>query len=773
MAAKQTQTKTPPPAVPQATGNAVKTAADETIVPQGNYAETVTVREKVAHLALDSYRKYQQQLKEAKKAGTNVAFPFTWAHDPDVCAVAAFAAKVSWQVCAAIDTGLITANQAFADAWALYSAENAGYKQQRHASGSLKRPNSRVRTLNLKFYDEQLPFGFDDLRARVALLDPKEWEVFVAKHDSDTDTTSDFWLPANKKTHYHLVIRRTDNGRFKILPVLDMLGIYYRVMPQDRGYIVSPTGAKAWVPFPDLELWCRGGVTTCGDFCSAVLYLTHETQRARMDGKYQYDFEGPEQHLWTNVSRDRYMSVRDGALASREGTKATTREMMHLDTVARDLGRRLGNFDFWADNLDWKFRTNAKFSQLRKSYDVGVKEAVERLNASGILRTCVFIQGPPGVGKTYAVHQALLALGLAEAEIYEPTATGTGKYDELAPYHKAIALDDNSGSAILPMTDNYPCRVYRRGSGDRYWLGSYYVATSNLCFHDWAAPSVLRQAPKAKPSSTSVVGRLNVVDGESDEDEALMDAALSRFYLVRVVPHGDTRPPTVSVDVRCRRGTSADIAARDAAFDAFLRVFRRSITEKWLLDHGCSAEDMAAYLRFVDAAAAVDGVVRSPELHLGAEVSVAASPTPQDPHALIVTTFPPKTAGPGTSLAFGLDDGAHDVTVTFAHPVAAVDADSRQAARDYLAALDEVPTCLASCAVEVLSDMAPSRLRVIGYVLPTAGTWTDTIAFAPPGCVDDPPAPDMARADVQWLGRLASRMVFPAVVTRVMAEVAA
>lgn len=270
-------------------------------------------------------------------------------------------------------------------------------------------------------------------------------------------------------------------------------------------------------------------------------------------------------------------------------------EMMHLDEVARELGRRLGNFDAWFDPLDWKFRTNAKAKYLRKSYDVGVKEAVERLQASGILRTCVFIQGPPGIGKTYAVHQALLALGLAEDEIYTPTATGTGKYDELMPYHKAVALDDNAGSSILPMTDNYPCKVYRRGSGDRWWLGSHYVATSNLSFAEWAGPSVMHQAPR---DSGSVRGRLAPV--VTDADKPLMDAAISRFYILRVIPHGDDRPPTVLVEYRCRRGTPADIAARDAVFDRFIRAFRRSITEKWLVDHGYSAEDRATYLFLVD-----------------------------------------------------------------------------------------------------------------------------------------------------------------------------
>lgn len=602
MAAKKT--KTPPPAGPQTTGNTgAKPAGDRDIVPQDNYVTTITARETRARNALESYRKYQRQVKDAKKAGKSVAFPFDWKQSPDACAIACFAAKTSWQVCDSIDHNLITANQAFADAWALFSAENASYRQRRHVGGSLKRPNDRVRTLNLKFYDEQLPGGFDALRSVVESLDPKEWEAFVAVHDSDDDTTSDFWLPATMKTHYHLVIRRPDEGRFKILPTLAMLGIRYRVMPQDRGYIFGNNGKPAWVPFPDLELWCRGGVTTCGDFCSAVLYLTHETQRARMDGKYQYDFEGPEKHLWTNVSRDRYMSVRDGALASREGTKATTREMMHLDEVARELGRRLGNFDAWFDSLDWKFRTNAKAKYLRKSYDVGVKEAVERLQASGILRTCVFIQGPPGIGKTYAVHQALLALGLAEGEIYTPTATGTGKYDELMPYHKAVALDDNAGSSILPMTDNYPCKVYRRGSGDRWWLGSHYVATSNLSFHDWAAPSVTGRVPKANPSSYSflpAVYQREIMRLEEKGGQDLMQAAASRFYLVSVIPHGDDRPPTVLVDSRCRRGTPTEVAARDAVFDRFIRAFRRSITEKWLVDHGYSAEDMATYLFLVD-----------------------------------------------------------------------------------------------------------------------------------------------------------------------------
>ncbi|RHD71606.1 hypothetical protein DW781_10435 [Olsenella sp. AM30-3LB] len=761
------------------------------IIPQGDkdgtYADTLTSRKGRAGSALNVYLMCMRKASGDKRLcaytpPVDVTHPgaFTaddWQHHPSLCAVACFASKSSWLVCDAIDKRYITANEAFSDAWAFFAHQDAAYKRKHNPGGALHYPRDQVRTLAVKFYDEQIPGGADALKALVTAFDPK-WEVFLFEHDMDKDANSDFWLPACKKRHYHLYVRLKSGERFKILPTLLKLGIYFRVLPRDRGYIVGPNG-KAFIPFPDLELWCKGGVTTCGDFCSAVLYGTHETAKAQREGKYQYAYEGDDRRMWTNVSMERYKSIRDGALASREGTKATTREMMHLYEVARELGRRLENFDEWFDSLGWKFCTNAKAPHLRKSYDVGVKEAVERLQATGILRTCVFIQGPPGVGKTYAVHQALLALGLAEAEIYAPTATGTGKYDELAPYHKAIALDDNTGSAILPMTDSYPCKVYRRGSGDRWWLGSYYVATSNLCFHDWAAPSVLRQAPKAKPSS-SVVGRLDVADGETDEDKALMDAALSRFYLVRVVPHGDDRPPTVSVDYRCNRGTAADVAARDRSFDAFLRAFRRSITEKWLIDHGYSAEDMAAYLRVIDAADAVDGVVQSlcPEV----EVSVADASQPRDPHApaapLVITARPPEPAGPGTPLAYSLDDGAHVVDVTFAHPVVAVDDDSRQAARDFLSALAAVPTGLVLSVTAALADMAPSRSKFLGrFVPPTSGVRTDTLVFAPPGCVDDPPRPDPVSPTptaLAWaLAMSAVRMVFVEVSTRVLAEVAA
>lgn len=386
----------------------------------------------------------------------------------------------------------------------LRKVKNQGNKKAGKSRKSMSY-DAVVKTLNLKFYIEQLateymtdmeldyyykdlesrynymlnnsdviefPTGqegqfdylFDRLRDRIESFD-KEFQVMYVVHDKDTVANDDdFFVLSKVKSHVHMVIKRRNNKAFRISSVLKKLGINFR-------YKI------------DNELW-KHAVATCGNFASSVAYLTHETEQAQADGKTLYNRE----EIISNCSVSEVDDFREGYLIANESRKLTAQELAKLDKQFFDQGYALKDFDVLYNSLDFVKRSNSKMSTIKESYYRGIEDRL-RKDEPKVNRVCLFIEGPPNTGKTYAINQALKQLGHS---VYEVTGGGTGKFDKLSMSHTAITIDDEVCPNLLNMTDSRVTTAYRRNKDNPYWVGNVFVVTSNRSFLDWCSDSGLR-----------------------------------------------------------------------------------------------------------------------------------------------------------------------------------------------------------------------------------------------------------------------------------------
>lgn len=315
--------------------------------------------------------------------------------------------------------------------------------------------NSKVYSLALKFYLEQLPNGEQYFIQQIKLSDKSYVQIIAIKHDRDT-VTDGIWEEANVKPHWHVIIRLVDKkSRVRVGTLLKDLGIEFR-----RGL--------------DDKLWEGHGVETVGNFAGYTMYLTHETEEAIRDGKELYAVS----ELVSNLSEDEIEQVRQGYIKVSAKRKLTEEERISLDKEAFNLGYSMGNFDDWYNQQPFNVRADAKMKVIRESYDRGVATCITE--NSHIVRLCVFIQGQPNTGKTYAAERALDG-----KRVFKIGGGGTGKLDKLRPDHEAIIVDDDICPNLLNMTDNEICYAYKRNKNNPPWAGKYFVVTSNLCFGEW------------------------------------------------------------------------------------------------------------------------------------------------------------------------------------------------------------------------------------------------------------------------------------------------
>lgn len=318
--------------------------------------------------------------------------------------------------------------------------------------------DSKVATLALKFYAEQLKYGWDYTKKQIQATSPKDFQVIGICHDRDTYADEGhFWKPAIEKEHYHIILRCSDRKkRIRVQKVLKDLGVEYR-------------------PNLDDELWANHGVETTGNFPGYATYLTHETEKAVNEGKELYRMD----ELVSNLTIDEIQKIRDGYIRVAESSKKLSSDDWALiDETAYKLGYELKNFSEWYDSQPFNVRSNAKVKTIRESYERGVNARIEE--KTEMLRLCVFIHGEPNSGKTYASEKALSGKRYLTVK-----GGGTGKFDNLRVDHQAIIIDDDVCPNLLNMTDNYICRAYKRQSNNPAWTGQYFIVTSNYAFDEW------------------------------------------------------------------------------------------------------------------------------------------------------------------------------------------------------------------------------------------------------------------------------------------------
>lgn len=325
--------------------------------------------------------------------------------------------------------------------------------------------HQKVATLAIKCYAEQIPNGIDDLRVRIKSMPTTGIDgvqIIAIIHHKDL-ITDGIWKAAKVKPHIHIIIRVTDRKhRFRVMTMLAALGIVFR-------------------PGLDDELIENHGLETVGNYSGYALYLTHETDDAIKDGKEKYDIT----ELFGNLTPDEIEQVRAGYVKMSENRKLSQQELIALDREAYDIGYALKSFTEWYDSLNFTSRSHTKMRTIRESYNRGVDARVTIDNK--ILRCCIYIQGQPNTGKTYAAIAAL-----AGKAVLSVGGGGSGKFDKLRADHDAIVIDDDVCPNLLNMTDNYICRAYKRNKDNPVWAGQYFVVTSNLSFNAWIAASGIK-----------------------------------------------------------------------------------------------------------------------------------------------------------------------------------------------------------------------------------------------------------------------------------------
>lgn len=425
---------------------------------------------------------------------------------------------------------------------------------------------SRVQTLALKFYPEQLmkpemraqlinsktkriPFSYwtDEVRisqAKQALKDridnfvdcfnalksPKDkhrrhWEIEAICHDKDYIANSDdMFLPAYVKPHFHLILRDANKNRFMVKTILDALHLNF---------------AKE-----DSDLFYAQGCSTVHDFSAYSMYLTHETTQAVVDGKELYDLS----EVMTNMTLKELKDIRAGYSRIQAKSKLTEEDWNKLADYVAKLGDNMNDFEAWADKcLSFVQRTSKKFKDLQLLYNKHLLDAVEK--SPDLIRCCILISGKQNDGKSYTTRHALRKMG----ETVYNARSSTGKYDGLTSRATAMIFDDRRMTDALNVTDNRATVLHARGTGnDKVWLGHYVVITTNL-------------EPDAFFSGQVI-------------DASQIDAIKSRFYITNLV-YDNLGHGKLALIQASTRGTKEDIAKRNQLYTDFADHFNDLIKD--------------------------------------------------------------------------------------------------------------------------------------------------------------------------------------------------
>lgn len=390
--------------------------------------------------------------------------------------------------------------------------------------------DAKVNAFAIKCYDEQMPNGWDYVKKCIVATDKQHFHVIAVRHDRDL-VTDGIWKTAVEKPHIHVIIRCVDRKkRIRVRTAMGQLGIVFR-------------------PGLDDELWKNHGVETIGNYSGYAVYLTHETDDAIREGKELYDIY----ELVSNLTVAEILRVRDGYTRVSDGVhKVTTAELEQLDKDAYQLGYEMKNFNAWYNSQPFVIRSNAKMRTIRESYNRGVEVRIEENQE--LLRVCIYIQGEPNTGKTFAAKAAL-----SGKRVLPVGGGGSGKFDKLRPDHDAIVVDDDICPNLLNMTDNYICHAYKRNSNNPPWAGQYFVVTSNLSFYDWLEKCGIRY------------------QNYNGEVTAHGKAMKSRFYVCRLKEENGVN--RLALTSPSTRGSIEDQLARLDLFLEFQKRFNEVIAK--------------------------------------------------------------------------------------------------------------------------------------------------------------------------------------------------
>ena len=409
-----------------------------------------------------------------------------------------------------------------------------------------KRPvniSDRVKTLAIKCYEEQMPYGWEEVKRRIKAMNRNEFQVIAILHNRD-NVSKDAFEKSIEKPHYHIIIRPTRNHSkaMVVSTVLKKLGLRYR-------------------PDEDKILWECHGVELVGDFNVYTVYLLHETKQAQIDLKAPYRIN----ELVSNLTRKQIENL---ITIGKQAEKPTATTIAELEIEAYERGYKLQDWEEWYHELPEKIRGHKNMRLVHEKYNYGVEKRIA--NDNEILRISIFIQGESNKGKSYAIRKAVNSLGVNKIE--DISAGGTGQFDNISPTTEAIIVNDNTTSNLLNLCDDYMCRLYRRNSGNPFWCGSFFIASYNESFEKWVSKCGEQTHekvydPYADPSSNDPKYKL--------EETECFRAIKNRFFICHIEEiNGVSR---LIVDKVPKRGTEKKFKKKVNAFKKFHAKFNRII----------------------------------------------------------------------------------------------------------------------------------------------------------------------------------------------------
>lgn len=366
-------------------------------------------------------------------------------------------------------------------------------------------------------------------------LDPADYQVLAICHDADF-LEDNFFVPSAEKRHYHLIERYAPRQGVKRNPtkvrvLLNLLGLKYR--PSDESLVLNK------------------GIETVNDFGAYVDYLTHDDRASALAGKTGYEHAA----IVSNLEPKAIDDIRKGFTGNQLPHKWDIVTLREACETAASIGYAGRSYSAYAESVGrFVLYSQSKEKIVRRFYD----EALDmRLNEHrDVNRLCLFIESPQNAGKTTASKLALSALGIKNPLFV--TNNGTGKYDALSIDNDALVLDDVTGKDLLNVSDQYECRLYKRNNGDAVWGGTHLIVTNNHDFDKWLERSC-------------------GVSSDDSYEKVTLDAVRSRWYAVKLLEKDGKL--AFQVTNRCERGGRDKRAKLEAMFKAFMREFMRALLE--------------------------------------------------------------------------------------------------------------------------------------------------------------------------------------------------
>lgn len=342
------------------------------------------------------------------------------------------------------------------------------------------------------------------------------WQFFIIKHNRDTKHIKNSAERKRIKTHYQGIVR-----------------------PPNSTYGMTQLNAlPCRFDFEkDMSMIQNKGIEVTGDFGASVLYLTHETPKAKDDGKYIYSRD----EVISNVKREYIDEIRERQLELDSRKKkynlALGDKFDPLEVQAYNLGTEFGDFErWWYREALLTPRDRAKVSLrdlCRAQYTLGEDEQLSK--KISLHRRSIYVYGAPECGKSFQTN-FLMKYRYGSNDVISIDGGGTGKFDNVKGHHKAILLNDDTMKEAIIVADEYPCRAYKRGKNNPVLNNDYLIVTFNDPFLKWV--EALGYKDLAAPIYTGMNEKRQLLDelnikGNLLKQRHAVQAVGTRFAIVR------------------------------------------------------------------------------------------------------------------------------------------------------------------------------------------------------------------------------------------------